>query len=159
MTIDHDAKCSRCGKGFAAGETRFVGYDGEGETPRIEHKACQAETAREWIRSESKRLLADYQPPEVNAMTDPQSLPVELPPLPPSALAVNSMFGSAHLIHADACREYARAYATACVLAEREACAQLCDDFERDAQYWGARGFHTVGPATRIRERRHKKEL
>jgi hypothetical protein len=119
MTIDHDAKCSRCGKGFAAGETRFVGYDGEGETPRIEHKACQAETAREWIRSESKRLLADYQPPEVNAMTDPQSLPVELPPLPPSALAVNSMFGSAHLIHADACREYARAYATACVLAER----------------------------------------
>jgi hypothetical protein len=81
-------------------------------------------------------------------MTDQQSLPVELPPLP-----LGEKMNVAQVL------AYARAYATACVLAEREACAKLCDDFERDAQYWGARGFHTVGPATRIRERRHKKEL
>jgi hypothetical protein len=84
--------------------------------------------------------------------TDPQSLPVELPP-PPNVQDLHPNDAEAEILN------YATAYATACVLAEREACAKLCDDFQRDAQYWGARGFHTVGPATRIRERRHKKEL
>jgi hypothetical protein len=48
------------------------------------------------------------------AMTSPQRL--ELPPL-----AVGEILNAAQVI------AYARAYATACVLAEREACAERCE--------------------------------
>ena len=55
--------------------------------------------------------------------TDPQSLPVELPPIECTPWERGDI------------QRYARAYATACVLAEREACAALCND---TAEHYGA---------------------
>jgi hypothetical protein len=56
-------------------------------------------------------------------MTDPQSLPVELPPVPEpdnGSLRAGGIRTDLCLGHSDeAMQAYARAYATACVLAER----------------------------------------
>jgi hypothetical protein len=78
-------------------------------------------------------------------MTDPQSLPVELPPLPDAIL--DALQPTDDYDHTEAkLRADVLAYATACVLAEREAICKMIDDMD------GHTGGHGGGKSPRAGE-------